>query len=79
MGNLSSNLKRARQAHFLSHSPVTLGNWISLTDAYIISIPFFEIPYGDRLTKKYPEASGSGNPSKVHVQTKLKKSAVWAC
>ena len=46
-----SNLKWAWQAHFLSHTPETLENQISLQDVQMILVPFFEIPYGNRLAK----------------------------
>ena len=43
-----SNLKWAWQAHFLSLCPVTLEHF---QDVQMMLVPFFEIPYGDRLAK----------------------------
>ena len=51
IGNLRSNWKWAWQAQFLSYWPITLENWISFRDVQMVLVSFFEIPYGDRLTK----------------------------
>jgi len=51
MRNLSSNLKWAWQAHFLSHSSVTFENWIYFGDVQRILLPYLKIPHGDRLDK----------------------------
>ena len=50
MRNLSSNLKWVWLTHFLSHSPVTLENWISFWAVQMILV-LFKIPHGDWLAK----------------------------
>ena len=69
IGNLSSNWKWAWQAQFLSYWPITLENWISFRDVQMVLVSFFEIPYGDRLTKNVqklrvqviPRSTAKGN------------------
>ena len=51
MSNLSSNLKRAWQAHFWSHRHVTLQNCILLEDVQIIFVAFLEFSRGKEFEK----------------------------
>ena len=51
MSSLISNFKWAWQAHFLSHSPVTLEDLTSFQDGQMIIVLYFEIPHGYRLAK----------------------------
>ena len=48
---LSSKSKWAWEAHFLSHNPEILENWITSQDVQMLLLSFFEIPYGERLAK----------------------------
>ena len=51
MGKLSSKSKWAWKAHFLSHNPEILENWITFRDVQMLLLSFFEIPYVEKLAK----------------------------
>ena len=51
MGKLSSKSKWAWKAHFLSHNPEILENWITFKGVQMLLLSFFEIPNGEKLAK----------------------------
>ena len=51
MGKLSSKSKWSWKAHFLSHNPEIMQNWITFKDVQMLLLSFFEIPYLDKLAK----------------------------
>ena len=66
MGKLSSKSKWAWRAHFLSHNPEILENWITFKDVQMLLLSFFEIPNGEKLAK---------NVQKRYVQVILRSTA----
>ena len=71
MSYFISNLKWVWQGHILPHSPLTLENQISFKDVQIILVPFFEIPYGDRLAKNVKKLHVRVIPRSTNKDTKM--------
>ena len=70
MGRLSSKSKLAWKAHFLSHNPEILENWITFRDVQMLLLSFFEIPNGEKLAKNVQKRYVQVIPRSTDYETK---------
>ena len=70
MGKLSSKSKWTWKAHFLSHNPEILENWITFKDVQMLLLSFFEIPFVEKLAKNVQKQYVQVIPRSTDYETK---------